>query len=433
MRLLAGALLFLTGAMAFAVTPPAGWLRTTGAGAESFAPPDLGAAEVYEVTAYAPQTRAGKALNTWLDGFVADNVPGTTRATVPATLENAGQSSQVQIAFTNASGQSVVAIFVATSFDAERVRVLRIVATPSDAVMRRYRPGTRELIDQLASEEASALKAGKRPVLATPTQEPRASIATAGATDARRFRWITLPGKGVPAANIEATLHSTRQAYTAAGYTLIETNYLFLRDGTAYKDLRCPPDQLDVEASRKQEPRHWGRWRKRGSKYEVQFPRADGTLNDWVAPTMATVGIPGREGERLAGRFATASAYDIPGGAGRVSFQGITFTRDGRFESDFMNVASASSGSGSDRVVTGAVATDERSSVSVSGPSLGGGSTTRANSAKADRAGRYEINGYTLILRYDNGSVERLPFYYVFDNKRGIFFRGAVYMLPKPK
>jgi hypothetical protein len=49
----------------------------------------------------------------------------------------------------------------------------------------------------------------------------------------------------------------------------------------------------------------------------------------------------------------------------------------------------------------------------------------------AERTGRYEIDGYTLLLTFDNGRVERLPFFVEYGGKKDIWFRDAVYSIPK--
>jgi hypothetical protein len=263
-----------------------------------------------------------------------------------------------------------------------------------------------------------------------PSPSAESQAKAAAEAEAERFKWITAPGRGVPREQIAGVLYQLEQIYGIGGLELRETSYLLLRDGSAYEDLRCPPDQLDVLTSRKREPLQWGRWRKSGNKYELQMPDQDGKLGAWKAPSMATLASPANKGERLQGRFQKASSFQIPGGAGSVSYRGITFTRAGRFETDFFNFVAGSTGFGDDRVTTGAMADDEGSSSSVSGPNFGGGTSTRSNRPKAERSGTYEIDGYTLLLRFDDGKIERLPFFFAYDGRDSIWFRGAVYAVP---
>ncbi len=268
-----------------------------------------------------------------------------------------------------------------------------------------------------------------------PNKRPSPSAAKAAKKAAEaeqaRFKYVTEPGKGVPAAAIVGVLYELDQVYTIGGLQLYEKSYLLLQDGSAYEDLRCPPDELDVAASRRFEPKAWGRWRKSGDKYELQFPGDDGRPGDWSVPSMATMGLPGVKGQRLDGRFENASSYSVIGGPSSVSFSGIRFTRDGRFETDFLNMIGMTSGFGDEQITTQSVADDEGASSAVAGPNFGGGSTSRTNNPKANRMGRYEIDGYTLLLRYDNGKVERLPFYFLYEDRSAIWFRGAAYSLPR--
>jgi hypothetical protein len=208
----------------------------------------------------------------------------------------------------------------------------------------------------------------KRP---SPTAEKAAKQAAQEEAD--RFKHVTEPAKGVPTAAIAGELHEMKQVYEIGGLQLREQSYLLLNDGTAYEDLRCPPHQLDLAASRRFEPRSWGRWRRSGGKIELQFPRDDGRQGECSVPSMASMARPGTQGERLGARFEAWS---------------------------------------------------------VSGPNFGGGSSRKSNNPKANRMGNYQIDGYALVLRYDSGKIERLPFFLVQDDRSEIWFRGSSYSLP---
>ena len=42
-----------------------------------------------------------------------------------------------------------------------------------------------------------------------------------------------------------------------------------------------------------------------------------------------------------------------------------------------------------------------------------------------DRSGTYTISGYAMTLRYDNGQVERTPFFFVDAAHHELSFEGA--------
>jgi hypothetical protein len=563
-------LLALCSVSAQALPPPPGWTRTEGGAVESFTPGDLRAGETFTITVHPASVTRGRPLDRWLDQWAADKIPGTASDELAATPGNDGKSATGQVMFRDARGNALAAIFVAVSLDGDRVRALRIIATPDAALLARQKPAMSRFVELLATEEGAAYNAG-RP---TSGQQPppggfveqrsgelRSALAAAGVpagsraggpfrhgtyefelplpainevrryrisfyengewrkhadeawredadtftydpatgsldvsvtlnlynsrydtddfcrfyvapdgrafiyaedeyglgtrritgryvgpnsrpspgaektakaaarAEADRFKWVTAPGRGVAPAQVVGVLHRLEQEFTLGGLQLREHTYLLLADGSAYEDLRCPPDQLDVLLSRKREPLNWGRWRRAGNRYELQFPQEDGTPGAWAAPPMTSVARPGARGERLQGRYRHGSSYQIPGGAGSVLYRGVSFTRDGRFETDSYSITGGSVGYGADTVTATAVADDEGSVSSVSGPNFGGGSTTKSNRSKAERSGRYEIDGYALLLSFDDGRVERLPFFFADDGKREIWFRDAVYAI----
>jgi hypothetical protein len=567
------AVLALAGPLAVAMSPPAGWTRSQDGAAEAFVPGDLAAGESFTIVVHPATTLRGQSVKAWLDSWAADQVPGTAAARPVAEPGNEGRSATAQASFRDAAGKTWVAMFIAVSLDGDRVRALRIVATPSPGLFARQKPSLGRFIEGLAEDEAAAYRAGQRgaPLAPAPgpaqgyveqqAQDVRAAMARAGvpkgsraggpfrygtyefeqplpainevrryrisfyengewrrgsgsaedtsqftydpATGAanisvtlklhnsryddadfcrfyvapdgsaylyaedeyglgtfritgrhvgpndrpspeaetvaraaaqaeeKRFKWITPPGRGVAPEQVAGVLHGMRQVYGIGGLQLQESTYLLLRDGSAYEDLRCPPDQLDVLASRKREPLNWGRWRKSGDRYELQFPKADGAPGAWSVPSLSSIVRPAARGERLAGRYEKGSSFDIPGGAGSVMFRGVTFTPEGRFETDFRSITGGTSGFGADRVTTGVVADDDGASSSVSGPNFGGGSTTRSKRPKSARLGRYELDGYALRLQFDDGTVERLPFFFSGPGREGIWFRDAVYSVPR--
>lgn len=550
-----------------ALSPPAGWSRTQSGAVETFVPGDLTAGEAFAIAVHPATSTRGQPVNAWLDAWAADKVPGAASGKLVSEADNNGQSATAQVMFRDAQGKSRVAMFVAVSLNGDRVRAMRIVATPDAALFARQKPALGEFVKLLATEEASAYAATQAlPAAGTGyvekrSTDARAALANAGVpagsraggpfrhgtyefelplpainevrryrisfyengewrkgegtneetskftydpdsgainisvtmnlynssydeadfcrfyvardgrafiyaedeygvgthritgryfgpnsrpsptdeksakaaakAEANRFKWVTAPGKGVPMEQVAGVLYQLEQVFEIGGLQLHEYTYLLLRDGTVYRNLRCPPDQLDVAASRRNEPRQWGRWRKAGSKYELQFTKSDGSFDAWKAPAMTSLVRPGAKGERLQGRYQSSSSYQIPGGAGAVSFRGITFTPDGRFETDFTSIVGGSTGYGADTITTGAVANDEGSVSSVSGPNFGGGTSRKSDRAKSERTGRYEIDGYALALQFDSGNSERLPFFFSYSGKNDIWFRGAVHSIPK--
>ena len=570
---------------AAAMQPPAGWTRTQSGAAETFQPSNLAADESFAIMVHPATTTRGQRLNTWLDAWATDKLPGSASGKLVSELGSNGQSATAQLMAKDARGASVFVMFVAVSLDGDRVRAMRIVATPKPELFARQKPAIGEFVKLLATDEASGYRQeqrsvgngapasagnaagnagdakGARTYVETQARDARTAKANAGVprgsrqggpfrygtydfefplpainqvrryrisfyengeyrkiegksedtddftydaatgavnisvllnlynssyddadfcryyvapdgrpyiyaedeygvgthqitgrylgpndrpsptvekaaksaakAEADRFKWITAPGRGVQMAQISGVLHRMEQLYLIGGLELRERTYLLLNDGSAYENLRCPPDQLDVLTSRKREPLSWGRWRLSGGRYELQFPKQDGSMGAWNAPSMTTITRPGAKGQRLQGRYQHGSSFQIPGGAGSVSYHGIRFSADGRFETDNFSITGGTSGFGDAQIAAGVVANDEGAVSSVSGPNFGGGSSRKSNRPKSERTGRYEIDGYTLVLSFDNGTVERLPFFLQSGNRQGVWFRGAVHTLEK--
>ena len=183
-----------------------------------------------------------------------------------------------------------------------------------------------------------------------------------------------------------------------------------------------------MAASRRGEPRAWGRWRKVGTTY--QFAMDGGTRFE---PKQGYVVQPARAGLPLLGRFEGNSHFEIPGGAGAWSNFGVTFSAGHRFEKFRTGGAGMSAGYGDTRVTTAAVYDDEGSVGAAAGATVAAGSSRRTPDT-GNRRGTYRTDGYALILTYENGTVERLPF--VVEEKvpgrvEGVWMNG--YLLSPPK
>ncbi|MBC7807259.1 MAG: hypothetical protein H7145_14050, partial [Akkermansiaceae bacterium] len=132
----------------------------------------------------------------------------------------------------------------------------------------------------------------------SPTAEKVAKINAEA--EAKRYKFVTAPGKGVQAGQIAAIIHEYDvELYSAGangmGSRVTDVAYLLLKDGTVHKSLPVPPDTLDVTASRQKEPKTWGRWRCVGSGYQIAL--AGGAYRKLDAKPVT----PARPGERLIG------------------------------------------------------------------------------------------------------------------------------------
>ena len=215
---------------------------------------------------------------------------------------------------------------------------------------------------------------------ASPTQQ------AADDAEARRFKWVTAPGKGVALGDIEALYTHVYNGYSGIGVTLEHDIWLLLKDGQAYKDLPVSPADFDVAASRQHEPDKWYAWRQKGDGYEIQ---KDGKWQKLEGLPRA----PAKAGDTIQGSYTHYSS----GGTyynSFASFDTIYFKRDGTFTDSSRSTFQANTaGLGDDGVI-----------------SHSGNFSTGAG-------GRYHIDGYTIELTYPNGKTERELFFF-WNNER---------------
>lgn len=239
----------------------------------------------------------------------------------------------------------------------------------------------------------------------SPSEEEAPARLAKAARDAIQTR--VAPGQGVPDAQIVAVVHHHEAGTYIPGVRLggpyaiqlpdqrtdaTDEAYLLLRDGTIYKGLQWAPDQFDIAASRRKEPELWGKWKRVGDKIQMSFGGA-------YEPLPGKQVRPATPQTRLNGRYKVAdSSFKNP----------ITFSSEGRFK---------------------------RETVDPNNPYRAPFMLAKARKTVAggDLSGTYTVNGYTLTLRYDNGAVERTPFFFI-DKERGLpWFEGHLMVADRAK
>ncbi len=259
-------------------------------------------------------------------------------------------------------------------------------------------------------------------------QSPKQIAAEKAAADAeaKRYKYVTAPGKGVQAAQIAGILHN--QTFIYGGGDAKNETYLLLKDGAIHDGLPVPPDELDVSLSHRREPEKWGRWRRQGAQYLAAWPDHPNHFE----PLKGEAALPARPGEALAGRFGTGSTSGSMIMGGSYHLWGVTFSPGARFLKD--NRGGASSGTLGQTMNDFSVDTtydDAGSVTSFSAPAAVGYTANKKRGSS--RAGTYSVSGYTLTLRYDDGRVERTPFFFTDAKHDEIYFEGATMALDKDK
>ena len=235
----------------------------------------------------------------------------------------------------------------------------------------------------------------------------------------RRYKWITAPGKGLQAAQIHAVYHSLKVVSGGMGGAVSQNSvYVLLKDGTIYDGLPVPPDQFDASTARRREPERWGRWKTANGKVLVAWPDAPGKWSPLV-------GVPARPGgatTRLEGRYGTGSSF-VGIGASSWALWGVTF-KGNRFVKD----SRGGSGNYSSAPLPGTLSVntvydDDTSSTSAMGDGIVVASSNKID-ARRTRSGTYAVEGFTLVLKYDDGRVVRQPFF-MSSNGKGVWFEGS--------
>jgi hypothetical protein len=255
-----------------------------------------------------------------------------------------------------------------------------------------------------------------------PSEKEEKVAKEAAEAEARRYKFVVPAGKGIQPEQVAHVLYHLN-FQTANGFSTSVEIYLLLKDGTIRDDIPVPIDEMDMSLSRRKEPEKWGKWRRQGEKFLVAWPDRP---NHYEPLEGVSVAVPAKRNEKLQGTWkATASFGDMTTGVS-IHNWAVTFTPDGRFEKS----RSGSSGNGTmaqtlNGVYIGTNYDDEGSSVSVSTPNVAGGSSSKSTKKGSDRRGTYSFNGYLVVLRYDNGREERIPFFFQSSGRESIYFEGS--------
>ncbi len=361
----------------------------------------------------AGQARADARVSTITSGRsgaarkLAAGYPAAQRADIERTFEALLQAypkieSAAGIPAGDAAG--ALAMFVATKWgEAKKSADATALRTVRDEARQYIAQGLRIDPDRMQIGSGGlAVSTG-----ATPDQAPGAGKPGAAPAPARVNR--------IPADKIAGVLYSWWRTYDMSGMQIGDRTYVLFKDGTCTYAIK----NLDP-ASRAANPKMWGRWRKRGKKYEIELG------GETFVPPGWEIRAPARRGERLSGRWSASGGGQVGPDAVYWHFSSIVFTKEGRFE---VSSSGGSGGTSGDTTST-TVYDDEGSATSVTNPNIGGGGSRRRGSTSADRTGTYSLDGYLLELRYDSGRVEQHLFH-ANDDRSFVFVRGTEMMRDK--
>lgn len=241
-------------------------------------------------------------------------------------------------------------------------------------------------------------------VLADPSRIARSTLPEDGGLEYRPPTAQEVnagPDKGIPAGQIEAMLfrEQFQVGINPGGGTYTDRNeesYLLLKDGTAYRyEFEYPPTDLDADQVRRRAPQDWSRWEKPDRKYVMAA--AAGERADLASFTVLKPFPPDA-------RLDHGYYYLNVSQGGVTSRISITFRSDGTFErhqgGSFFSQSPV--GTGPDGGSVGVFSGGMGAVMGENGFSVGGALKSH------DSKGRYRLDGYTLQLSADDGTVTRL-------------------------
>ncbi len=214
--------------------------------------------------------------------------------------------------------------------------------------------------------------------------------------------------RGIAAGDIDGVYLERNTGFGVGGMVVIRFDpVLLLKDGWAYDGWTVTPADLDVALSRKNEPKAWRRYERRGDQIRIQ--NSKGVWSDFERWNRV---LPASPGDRIVGKFTHLGGGGniATGGSTMIAaFSAYTFARDGTFTSESAVGASGGNEATDPRGPPGVVTTSQRSS-----------------------QGSYVLDGYTLELRYGNGRIIRRAFLWFDDKEKdSIFIDGTAYLLAK--
>lgn len=375
-----------------------GWNKTKQVDNLLYIPIDLKSSKTYRVLIPAPEKLKGQNVKSWfLTSIKEMQKPlGAPLRQWNITINNQGGLSSINI-FKNKDGEILSVGYLGLEYPNKQTYIVQIVSSLDATILKKYGNQIPALLKDARGNDTSGIIASTKPTQHNETQnnvnknltgkEKRLAIESA-------IR--TLPGKGVKASEI-AMIWVDSYINVLWGGLDVDTAILF-KDGSAYLACKIPPGELNVAKSKSLQPRKWTKWRKFGEGYQI-FNNKKGVWKELDG----TRAIRATSAEKLKAKFITAGGSKMKGSWKNS----IIFMADGRFEmTDFSMNNNEMMGGGETGPSVSVVHKSDKGGTSgstvISGGNIGGG----ANFEKKDgskNTGTYHINGYTIILKHDNG------------------------------
>lgn len=361
------ALLVMLPSLAVAQSAPEGWTVRQEGREIAMHPPDLARGQIYVLSVQADVEMGSQAPREFLAGRVAASAPGLGKQVVDgAILERPNGGLVTARTYQRPSGSTVDATFALGKQANGKALLISIVCSP--AACRAHNPVATKWL-----QSPAAANIGKEAAGPPPEQRSRRAVSK------RRSEYQTEPGQGISAGEIEAVVVEK----TPSGYM---SPVLLLKSGEYCSEVDVPPEDMDVPLHMKRNSRSWGKWRRRQGVLEMRDWRGKWTAARSWGARLSTA----RPDEELSGQFSSGR-----GSGSTMSLREMAFFPGHRFAVRRSASAAVYAGAG-----------------------IGGGRTRR---------GAYRMDGHTIELQYDDGTIEREAFHWASDAKDAAFFNDRYY------
>ena len=378
---------------------PPGWQMARRTDGVEITPPDLRAGEVFVVTMMPEEEPDGRRLRDWMIAKVKVDSPRQGRLIEKREIQSAAGGSLVQpLTIQTRRGERLLLLYIAAPSPRQKFQLLRVLSSPDQQFYGPLMATASRIVSGQPPEAIAARE--RRPAREIDRDaEPRSRSRKPAADPAAAFR--TEPGRGIKAAEIEAVMAEMEidMAMYAAGITTMGFEpVLLLKNGEYCSRVELPAADMDVAAHKRARPGAWGKWRRRGGK----FQRTD-SRGRWIDAKWDRRLTPARAGEQMNGTYSRIAGGGNTGLGGDVSIattSELTFLPGRRFR--LGKFASTTFGGSSG---VGGVATDE-----------------------SDEHGTYSIEPGAIELRYSDGRVARWAMHWGDPEGKGsVFFNRALH------
>jgi hypothetical protein len=398
----------ITTASAQSVQPMLGWKMEENKGRYLFKPTAVFSDEnkefSYEIL---PLEKAdGKAFDEWFTGTIDKNMRQSGFSLPRHKDKNNNISYSTLSSFSSKmvdrNGKIWYVAYMAYRTNSQQYRLAKLFSSPDITYYTNCMKSAAMHFGKLAKQEGAFETSNLVDVVKSNNLPQPAAPVTAESNTPPRTEAVTTIVRGLKPTEIKGIVINLEYGYGVGGAVVSEyTPYLLLNDGSLYSNPVVSPYEFDVALSKQKEPKKWGTWKISGNAITVTWPARNKTERweknwFWARPAAGN--------EKIEGAYISASGASngaMGGNVMTVSSKNILFNNLGRFA---------------------------LTSIAVSNNNYTDYSIATSAYSKRDEAGAYSLNGYSIELKFNNGTTMRRAFYFYPKDKVHFGIGNHVYM-----